>query len=124
MDGKINPVTMMPDSKGACVNPKGWLTNNSTVWSGASSEAISERAVQYDDNCQKYTDNVKSGDTYKTLAIVGFAVGGAAAVGTIIYYIVDSKESGDAKAPSRERKVVFAPVYEPGFAGGIVSGRF
>lgn len=123
-DGKINPVTMRPDSKGACVNPAGWLKNSSTVWEGAMDAEISDRAGQYADNCTKYTDNVKSGDTYKTLAIVGFAVGGAAVVGTVIYYIVDSKEPGEASSRPKQRKVVFAPVYQPGFAGGIVSGRF
>lgn len=123
-DGKINPVTMRPDSKGACVNPQGWLKNSSTVWAGAKDADISDRARQYDDNCTKYTDNVKSGDTYKTLAIVGFAVGGAAVVGTVIYYIVDSKEPGEASSRPKQRQVVFAPVYQPGFAGGIVSGRF
>jgi hypothetical protein len=123
-DGKIDPNTKQPDSKGACVNPSGWLKNSSTVWGNGTDAEIADRAAQYEDNCNKYTDNVKSGDTYKTIAIVGFAVGGAALVGTIIYYFVDSSEPGSARARPSQRRVVFAPVYEPGFAGGIVSGRF
>lgn len=123
-DGKIDPKTNQPNSKGACVNPAGWLKNSSTVWANSTDAKIAERAAQYEDNCSKYTDNVKSGDTYKTLAIVGFAVGGAAIVGTVIYYFVDSNEPASARARPSQRRVVLAPVYEPGFAGGIVSGRF
>jgi hypothetical protein len=79
--------------------------------------------VEYQDNCNKYQDNVESGDTFKKLAIVSFAVGGAAAIGTVIYYLADSKESASSKGPSR-RRVVVTPIYEPGYAGAIVSGSF
>ena len=135
-DGKyactVNPVTgacetgtIKPDARGACLNPKSWLTNRSTTWEGSDSTLIADRAAQYEDNCSKYEDNVKSGDTYKKLAIVGFAVGGAAVVGTVIYYLVDSKESGDERgAATGGRKLTFLPMYEPGFTGGLVSGSF
>jgi hypothetical protein len=136
-DGKytctVNPATgactagtIKPDAHGACLNPKGWLTNRSTTFEGSDPSLIADRAVQYEDNCSKYEDNVKSGDTYKKLAIVGFAVGGAAVVGTVIYYLVDSKESGDGSsaAKSHGRKLTFLPMYEPGFTGGLVSGSF
>jgi hypothetical protein len=136
-DGKytctVNPVTGMceagtikPDAHGACVNPKNWLTNRSTTFEGSDSALIATRAAQYEDNCSKYEDNVKSGDTYKTLAIVGFAVGGAAVVGTVIYYLVDSKESGDGTGATQSggRKITFLPMYEPGFTGALVSGSF
>lgn len=82
-----------------------------------------DKVSEYADNCNKYQDNVKSGDTFKKLAIVSFAVGGAAAIGTIIYYVVDSKEPASAKGAPR-RRVVVTPVYEPGYAGAIVSGSF
>jgi hypothetical protein len=120
-DGKANSV-------GACNEPEKWLAA-SPVWADppagkGTAEGRARRAAEYKDNCNKYTDNVKAGDTYKTLAIVGFAVGGAAVVGTVIYYIVDSKESGEAAAHPSQRKVVLVPVYQPGFTGGIISGRF
>ena len=125
-DGKINPRTMMLDAQGACLNPKQWLAQSNT-WKGFDQAAIDNRAAQYEDNCSKYEDNVKSGDTYKKLAIVGFAVGGAAVVGTVIYYLVDSKQAGDgssAKNKNNGLEVTFLPMYEPGFTGGIVSGSF
>lgn len=82
-----------------------------------------KKVGEYVDNCNKYQDNVKSGDTFKKLAIVSFAVGGAAAIGTVIYYIVDSKEPASAKTPA-PRRVVVVPIYEPGYAGAVVSGSF
>jgi hypothetical protein len=109
--------------KGACVNPKTWLAKTD-VWKDKGEAAIANRAAQYDDNCQKYQDNVDAGDTYKTIAIVGVAVGGAALVGTVVYYFVDSKESGPDTAQAQHRRLTIVPVYEPGFTGGIVSGRF
>lgn len=125
--GTCKPENRVPEARGACLNPKQWLTNSATSWEGADPTRIAKRATQYDDNCTKYEDNVNAGDTYKKLAIVGFAVGGAAVVGTVIYYIVDSTESGDggsAKGKSNGPKLTFLPMYEPGFTGGLVSGSF
>jgi hypothetical protein len=126
ISGMCEPSTIKPDAHGACLNPKGWLTSRSTTFEGADPALIARRAAQYEDNCSKYEDNVTSGDTYKKLAIVGFAVGGAALVGTVIYYLVDSKESGDggSAAKSPGRKITLLPMYEPGFTGGLVSGSF
>jgi hypothetical protein len=72
-----------------------------------------------------YTDNVRRGDQMKTFAIVSFAVGGAAAVGTIVYYFVD----GDSGSPSarRDRTLPVArvsPVVAPGFVGVAAVGTF
>lgn len=112
------------DGKGACTKPEVWLAA-STVWASKTAAERRDRAEQYVSNCDKYTRNVKSGDTFKTLAIVSFAVAGAAAVGTIVYYIVDSKETnGSAAKNASKRRVMVLPVYQPGFAGGLVSGSF
>lgn len=110
-------------SRGVCNEPEKWLAA-SPVWSGATDAARQDRARQYNDNCNKYNDNVKSGDTFKTLAIVSFAVAGAAVVGTGIYYLVDSKEPAENAKRARQRRVVVLPIYQPGFAGGLVSGTF
>jgi PEGA domain len=122
-DGKVD-MNGSPSSRGVCNEPEKWLAV-SPVWAGATADARQDRARQYSDNCDTYNDNVKSGDTFKTLAIVSFAVAGAAAVGTIVYYLVDSKESGadTAKRPPKPRVVVL-PVYQPGFSGGLISGTF
>lgn len=110
-DGKTNPTEI-----------DAWLLNNA---SSAFDDPVvrKKRVDEYTDNCNNYLDNVESGDTFKKLAIVSVAVGGAAAIGTIIYYVVDSKEPTNAKAPAR-RRVVVMPIYEPGYAGAIVSGSF
>lgn len=111
-------------SRGVCNEPEKWLAT-SPIWSMATAAARQDRARQYQDNCEKYNDNVQSGDTFKTLAIVSFAVAGAAAVGTVVYYLVDSKESGGSTAKrARAPRIMVLPVYQPGFSGGLVSGTF
>ena len=65
---------------------------------------------------------MKSGDTFKKLMIVSFAVAGAAAVGTVVYYFVDADE--EPRQASRGPRLLVLPVYQPGYAGGIVSGSF
>jgi PEGA domain len=118
-DGKLG------GGKGACVDPESWL-KTSELWGTQRPEvtdaARKDRAQQYVDNCQKYSDNVKSGDTFKKLMIVSFAVAGAAAVGTIVYYFVDADE--DPQQASSGPRLVVLPVYQPGFAGGFISGSF
>jgi hypothetical protein len=111
------------ERRGACVEPATWLAK-SPIWSMASSDLLQERAAEYTRNCKKYQDNVKSGDRMKTAAIVSFAVAGAAAVGTIVYYFVDSKESSAQARAERRPRVTVLPVLQHGFAGGLVSGSF
>jgi hypothetical protein len=117
---------------GACIGIDTWLRDHGdpTIYGpqnpsgmAAAEAARAKRVPEYEDNCSKYQDNVKSGDTFKKLAIVGFAVGGAAAIGTIIYYAVDGKVDSSAKGKG-QRRVVFVPLYEPGYAGALVSGSF
>ena len=114
------------DRIGACSNPENWLQNytdspKKELYAVAANRQA--RAAQYKKNCDRYTSNVKSGDTFKTLAIVSFAVAGAAAVGTIVYYVVDSKKT-DSAAAADKRRIVVLPVYQAGFAGGLVTGTF
>jgi hypothetical protein len=118
IDGKADGT-----GKGACTNPEAWLAS-STAWKDKTAAQRQDRADQYVANCDKYTRNVKSGDTFKTLMIVSFAVAGAAAVGTVVYYIVDSKETTSAAKNASKRRFMVLPVYQPGFAGGLVSGTF
>jgi len=110
-------------SSGACVNPAYWLAHESALPAYSDPAAVQARAQEYKDNCNKYTHDLKLGDRYKKVAIVSLAVGGAAAVGTLIYYFVDT---GGSKRASREseRRIVFLPIVDGGFAGGLVAGRF
>ncbi len=113
-------------SRGVCLEPEKWLAQTA-LWGGTTAEAQAarqDRARQYKDNCDKYNSNLKSGDTFKTLYIVSFAVAGAAAVGTVVYYFLDSKQSAESAKLAAKRRVVVLPVYQPGFAGGLVSGTF
>jgi hypothetical protein len=123
-DLKDNGPTGICGSKGTTnsADIDAWLLNHARA-EYDDPAARKKKVGEYVDNCNKYEDNVESGDTFKKLAIVSFAVGGAAAIGTVIYYIVDSKEPASAKAPAR-RRVVVTPIYEPGYAGAIVSGSF
>ena len=111
------------DSAGACNKPAVWLAA-SKPWQGATQAQINDRAAEYADNCSKYSSNVKSGDTFKKLMIVSFSVAGAAAVGTIIYYFADSGSSSEAAQAAQKRRVMVMPLYQPGFAGGFVTGSF
>jgi PEGA domain len=114
------------DGRGACLDPESWL-KTSDRWGTQRTDVTEakrkDRARQYVDNCNMYTDNVDSGDTFKKLAIVSFAVAGAAAVGTIVYYLVDA-DTKQVDLASRGPRFVVLPVYQPGFAGGLVSGSF
>lgn len=111
------------DKIGPCSNPANWLQFYSDNPRYADEATRLDEAKQYEKNCKKYSDNVKSGDTFKTLAIVSFAVAGAAAVGTIVYYIVDSKKTDTAQVAPK-RRVMVLPIYQQGFAGGLISGSF
>lgn len=112
---------------GACDDIDTWLQEDALpIYDDPATRK--KRVAEYEDNCQQYQDYVKAGDTFKTLAIVSLAVGGAAAIGTIVYYFVDSKEEGPSPDSARrakpQRRMVFVPVYQPGYAGGFVLGTF
>jgi PEGA domain len=114
------------NGQGACLDPESWLSTSDrwgTQRADVTDAQRKDRAAQYVDNCNKYSDNVKSGDTFKTLAIVSFAVASAAAVGTIVYYFVDA-DTKPVDQASRGPRLVVLPIYQPGFAGGLVSGSF
>lgn len=114
-------VDKKPDSTGVCVNPSDWLGK---VYSDP--KVVSDRAGQYKKNCDKYTSNVSSGDTFKTLAFVSAGVAVAAGAATIIYYFVDSSPSNSdsARRNKSQRRFTLFPVHQPGFSGGIVAGTF
>jgi PEGA domain len=114
------------NGQGACLDPESWLSTSDrwgTQRADVTDAQRKDRAAQYVDNCNKYSDNVSSGDTFKKLAIVSFAVAGAAAVGTIVYYFVDS-DTKPVDQASRGPRLVVLPIYQPGFAGGLISGSF
>lgn len=84
-----------------------------------------KRIDAYTSACQKYKDNVKRGDQMKTFSIVSFAVGGAAAVGTVVYYFVDRDPAVPVRVVGRPQPSVrVSPVVSPGFVGIAAVGSF
>ncbi|HYP90780.1 MAG TPA: hypothetical protein VEQ59_21585, partial [Polyangiaceae bacterium] len=109
-----------PNTRDLCNDPSAWLMKQANPPTD-----ISGRASQYDAACSKYQDNVHNGDQLKTWSTVGFVVGGAAAVGTVIFYFVDpgAKESS-REARGERRRVTLVPSVGPGQTGLTVIGSF
>lgn len=99
-------------TQGLCVNP--------AVLSGLSAE----RRTAYQNACSKYLDNVHRGDTMKTYATVSFVVGGAAAVGTVVYYFVDRGSASSTEGSGGAVGLRVSPAVAPGFVGIAAVGRF
>ncbi len=78
----------------------------------------------YGQACQQYQDNVNTGDTDKTVSVVGFVVGGVAAAGTIVYYFVDSKNKPAEGATADGVHAAFVPYVSPHVGGLGVVGTF
>jgi hypothetical protein len=79
------------------------------------------RINQYEAECAKHQDNVDKGDQMKTLSIVSWAVAGAAAAGTVIYYFADAEDERGASARRAPRPRVGA-IVSPGFVA--LKGEF
>jgi hypothetical protein len=100
--------------------------NQDGIAAPCASPATNPRASQYMEACGKHSDNVDRGDRFRTLSVVSFVVAGAAAVGTVVYYFVDSKPkkaSAQGRAPQRV-EVGVTPMAAPSFGGVSVSGAF
>jgi hypothetical protein len=82
------------------------------------------RLADYQDACQKHEDNISQGDTMKTLSIVSWGVAGAAAVGTIVYYFVDSKQESPKSTGAKAPPVRVGATIAPGRGFLSVQGNF
>lgn len=82
-------------------------------------------SARYAGACQQYQDNVNTGDTDKTLSVVGFVLAGVAAGGTVVYYFIDSKKKpGDSATADDGVRAAFVP-YVTRHQGGLgVVGTF
>ena len=116
---------MNPNTAALCRDPRAWLVSNGYVEKGRTPD-LQTRTAQYETACAKYPDNVSRGDTLKTLATVGFVVGGVAAVGTVVYYFLDpnAKESSSKTARSSRRRLALVPDVGQGQTGLILLGTF
>jgi len=111
-----------PGTAGLCSSPSAWLNK---IHYPTSDPSYPKRLSDYTGACGKYQDNVHNGDTFKTVATVGFVVAGVAAVGTVVYYFVDPnahEKSEAARAPRRSLALV--PSVGPGERGLSVIGSF
>jgi hypothetical protein len=85
-----------------------------------------QRAADYEKACARYSDNIDSGDSLKTLSTVSWVVAGVAAAGTIVYYFIDT--SGSPSSASRKRgplaRTRFVPYVSAGQRGFAIIGEF
>lgn len=106
-----------------CSDPRAWLTRNS--YPANRVPPIEQRISEYGKACSQYNDNKSSGDTLKTVATVGFIVGGAAAVGTIVYYFIDpNAREATTEARAGKRRIALVPTVAPTQAGLTLLGTF
>jgi hypothetical protein len=84
-----------------------------------------KRLADYQSNCDRYKSRADAGDSAQTIAIVSTIVGGAAIVGTVVYYFIDRGPEKSASARSTPpMQVRFTPWVGSGQAGLGVSGTF
>jgi hypothetical protein len=80
---------------------------------------------QYVEACAKYQDNKDKAELQERLSLISFIVAGAAATGTIAYYLVDAKSVESAgRAKPQTRRARLTPVLTPEYQGMSVSGSF
>jgi tetratricopeptide (TPR) repeat protein len=82
------------------------------------------RITEYGNACDLYNKNKSSGDSAKTVAIVGGVVAGVGLVGTIVYYFVDPNAEERASDGSSAAKAHFVPWIAPGSSGIVAVGQF
>jgi hypothetical protein len=89
---------------------------------------LGNRFANYQDACALYKSRANSADTERTVAIVSTVVGGAALIGTVVYYFVDRGPAKKAAARRLEPAPAFqahvTPLTGSGTAGVAVFGTF
>jgi hypothetical protein len=117
----VKPQMVPFSTQGVCTDPAGWLRGI-----GYAQSNTADLVASYHNACQIYQDDKTKGDHMKTLAIVGFSVSGAAAVGTVILYFVDpGAQEGEAKNQrSTAPTLALTPVFGPTERGLSLVGSF
>lgn len=105
---------------GICSDPRAVLLKGSSV----PPSRVDLDAAEYRNACQKHQDNLSKGDTWRTLSLVSFGVAGAAALGTIVYYLVDAKPEGSHAARHERPPVRVGATVSPGHGFVTVQGEF
>ena len=124
LNAAVDAAPMVRDTSSLCTDPRAWLTSVGYQTSNKT-PLLDQRVGEYQTACARYPDTTKRGDTLKTLATVGFIVGGVAAAGTVIYYFLDpSAKEGHDEAHAERRRVAIVPVLGPAQGGLSVVGSF
>lgn len=74
--------------------------------------------------CQTYEDRTDSAQSQKTAATVSFIVAGLSAVGTAVFYIVDSSPDENAAKGTTPRRTAIVPIATPKVQGLAITGSF
>lgn len=82
------------------------------------------RVKQYDDACALYSSRTDSADSARTVAIVSSAIGGAAIIGTVVYYFLDRRPENAGSAKADGMRVQVTPLFSSGQSGIGVFGSF
>jgi hypothetical protein len=99
--------------------------NSEGICSNPAKQNETSRPEKYKQACKKYSDNVSSGDDYKTISIVSWAVAGVAVAGTVIAYVLDGSGPTEsaARRPHKLRATV-SPWLTGSQRGLFVTGTF
>jgi hypothetical protein len=77
--------------------------------------------VNYGPACSQLRDKLDARDSHRTMAIVGWSVFGAGAIGTTVAYFLRSDKDS---VKSAGNSTVFTPVFSQDLAGLVVGGSF
>jgi hypothetical protein len=118
-----------PDAKGITDEQKANGAKPCSLTSDATKSIGTSRSADYVAACDQYKSRADSGDSAKTVAIVSSIVGGAALVGTVVYYFVDRKSEPASQAGNRSSgksgfSAHVAPLAGYGQAGVAIFGTF
>jgi hypothetical protein len=103
-------------------DPDGWSNVDGPCSDPANNPT---RPEQYVTACATYDDNRDKAELQERLSLVSFIVAGAAATGTIVYYLVDaSPKSQRSKTTETRRQAYVVPLIAPEFQGVGFLGQF
>jgi hypothetical protein len=112
----------LPSTQGLCSDPAEALMNAKSLRGEPA-----KRAADYEKACARYSDNIDSGDSLKTLSTVSWVVAGVAATGTIVYYFLDTADGSQSASSKRDEataRMRFIPYVSAGERGFAVVGEF
>lgn len=74
--------------------------------------------------CAERQDRLDSGDTWTTIAVIGYAGAAVSAAGTVIYYLATTGDAGPPEAPISQQSARLVPVVSHELRGVSLQGTF